>query len=105
VWTGRAGEGCALYLMNLGRPLNDAQKPLVELGKQYGQNAPAACATWTPTTFERYPAVLDSGGDRCRLMTGVADQAVLLVNDVAQPECRRATEIATVALTTLREAP
>lgn len=35
VWTGRAGEGCALYLMNLGRPLNDAQKPLVELSKQY----------------------------------------------------------------------
>lgn len=69
-----------------------------------GQNAPAACATWTPTTVEQYPSVLDTGGNQCRLMTGVADQAVLLVNDVAQPECRRATEIATAALTTLREA-
>ena len=35
VWTGRAGEGSALYLMNLGRPLNNAQQPLVELSKQY----------------------------------------------------------------------
>jgi hypothetical protein len=35
VWRGHAGEGCALYLMNLGRPLNDAWKPLDELGKQY----------------------------------------------------------------------
>jgi hypothetical protein len=68
------------------------------------QNAPAACATWTPTAVEQYPAVLDSGGNQCRLMTGVANHAVLLVNDVAQPECPRATEIATAALTTLREA-
>ncbi|HEY0450403.1 type VII secretion target [Actinophytocola sp.] len=35
VWKGHAGEGCALYLMNLGRPLNDAWRPLDELSKQY----------------------------------------------------------------------
>ncbi|OLF15703.1 hypothetical protein [Actinophytocola xanthii] len=35
VWTGHAGEGCSLYLMNLGRPLHDAQKPLAELSDQY----------------------------------------------------------------------
>lgn len=68
-----------------------------------GQNAPASCATWTPTTVEQYPAILDSGA-QCRLMIGLADQAVLLVNDVAKPECQRATEIAKTALTTLREA-
>jgi hypothetical protein len=62
-----------------------------------------ACA-WTPTTVDQYPAVLDSGG-QCRLMVGVAEQAVLLVNDVTQPECPRATEIATTALATLREEP
>jgi hypothetical protein len=68
-----------------------------------GRNAPVACATWTPTTVEQYPAILDSG-NLCRLMTGIADQTVLLVNDVAQPECRRATEITTAALAALREA-
>ena len=67
-----------------------------------GDNAPGACTTWKPTTVEQYPAILDTG-DQCRLMVGVAEQAVLLVNDEAQPECRRATEIATTALTTLRE--
>jgi hypothetical protein len=67
-----------------------------------GQNAPAACSTWAPTSVEQYPAVLDDGG-LCRLMVGVAEQAVLLVNDVPEPECQRATEIATAALTTLRE--
>ena len=67
------------------------------------QNAPAACATWTPTTVEGYPAILDSG-NLCRLMTGIADRAVLLVNDVAQPECRRAIDITTAALAALREA-
>jgi hypothetical protein len=35
VWTGRAGDGCALYLMNLGRPLYEAHKPLAELSKEY----------------------------------------------------------------------
>jgi hypothetical protein len=39
VWTGRAGEGCALYLMNLGRPLGDGQPPLQELSKQYKEAA------------------------------------------------------------------
>ncbi|HEY0450405.1 DUF3558 family protein [Actinophytocola sp.] len=67
-----------------------------------GDSAPAACATWAPSTVERYPAVLDTGG-QCRLMVGVAEQAVLLVNDEKEPECRRASEIATTALTTLRE--
>ena len=69
-----------------------------------GANAPAACTTWAPTTVERYPAILDSGR-QCRLMVGVAEQAVLLVNDVAEPKCRRVTEIAAAALTTLREEP
>lgn len=69
-----------------------------------GENAPKACTTWAPATVEQYPAVLDNGA-RCRLMVGVADQAVLLVNDVDEQECRRATGIATAALTTLREEP
>jgi hypothetical protein len=35
VWRGHAGEGCALYLMNLGRRLSEAQQPLSELSDQY----------------------------------------------------------------------
>ena len=68
----------------------------------HGTNAPATCATWSPTTVQRYPAVMDDGG-QCRIMVGVAEQAVLLVNDVTEPGCRRATEIATTALGNLRE--
>lgn len=67
-------------------------------------NAPAACATWAPAEVETYPAVLDTGG-QCRLMVGIAERAVLLVNDVAESKCPRATDIATAALTTLREGP
>ncbi|OLF15701.1 hypothetical protein BU204_19980 [Actinophytocola xanthii] len=67
-----------------------------------GDNAPAACATWAPNTVDRYPAIVDDGG-QCRVMVGIAEQAVLLVNDLKQPECRRATEVATTALSTLRE--
>jgi hypothetical protein len=39
-------------------------------------NTPAACATWEPASVERYPAVLDTGG-QCRLMVGIAAKAVL----------------------------
>ena len=35
VWQGRAGEGCALHLMNAGRSVHEARKPLDELSKQY----------------------------------------------------------------------
>jgi hypothetical protein len=50
----------------------------------------------------RYPAIVDDGG-QCRVMVGTAERAVLLVNDVQEPECRRATKIAATALATLRE--
>lgn len=68
----------------------------------HAADAPAACATWAPDTVDGYPAVLDSGG-QCRIMVGVAERAVLLVNDVAEPGCGRAGELAATALATLRE--
>jgi len=89
---------------NPARPveLQILEDSLVDLVDQC--RADDTCATWTPTTVEEHPALLDTA-DACRLMVGLTDERTLVVNDLPESPCERAVTIAELSMEELRTGP